>query len=143
MSQSFWESFVLFLIFLPLALIWGFALWDIFRRDDLSGGWKVLWTVIVFVLPLLGTLVYLIVRPAGATREERAGMATLTTAQAPSAYVNDDQVRQLQMLSDLHGRGTLSDEEYVAERARIVGEPAPPPAESGGPLGPVTGSPHR
>jgi hypothetical protein len=36
MSTSFWETFLLFLIFLPLALIWGFALWDIFRRDDLS-----------------------------------------------------------------------------------------------------------
>jgi hypothetical protein len=35
-AATFWETFFLFLIFLPLALIWGFALLDIFRRDDMA-----------------------------------------------------------------------------------------------------------
>ena len=34
MVNTFWENFFLLLIFLPLAMMWGFALIDIFRRDD-------------------------------------------------------------------------------------------------------------
>ena len=33
-ATTFWETFFLFLIFLPLAFIWGYALVDIFQRDD-------------------------------------------------------------------------------------------------------------
>src|SRR4026209_1501105 len=69
---DFWESFFLFLIFVPLAMIWAFALLDIFRRDDIGGGSKALWVATVIILPFVGTLIYLIVRPPGGTREERA-----------------------------------------------------------------------
>ena len=53
---------------------------DIFRSADLSGIAKAGWTLLVFVLPLVGVLVYLVVRGAGlhdrdveeAVRKERA-----------------------------------------------------------------------
>jgi hypothetical protein len=35
---------------------------DIFRSPDLSGGMKALWFVFVLLIPLIGVLVYLIVR---------------------------------------------------------------------------------
>jgi hypothetical protein len=56
---------------LPLVLISVFALVDIVRRRDLSGAWRLTWLLIVFVPPFVGTLVYLLFRPAGATRLER------------------------------------------------------------------------
>jgi hypothetical protein len=37
---------------------------DIFRRHDLSGGAKAGWVLLIFVLPLLGVLIYLIARPS-------------------------------------------------------------------------------
>jgi hypothetical protein len=43
-ATTFWETFFLLLIFLPLIMIWVFALLDVFRRDDLGGGWKALWS---------------------------------------------------------------------------------------------------
>lgn len=42
---------------------------DIFRSHDLSGGVKALWVVFLFVLPLLGCLIYLIAR--GSSMHER------------------------------------------------------------------------
>lgn len=53
---------------------------DIFRSADLSGKAKAGWTFVVFVLPLVGVLVYLVARGGGihdraveeAVRKERA-----------------------------------------------------------------------
>ena len=36
---------------------------DIFRRPDLSGAAKAAWTLLIFILPLVGILIYLVVRP--------------------------------------------------------------------------------
>jgi hypothetical protein len=127
MSNSFWETFLIVLIFLPLAMVWGFALVDIFRRVDLSGGWKALWTVVIFLLPFLGTLIYLVSRPAGATSEERAAMDQADRDFA-ARYAPDDRSSQLKVLSDLHDRGKLTDTEFAAEKARIVDQPTAPTA---------------
>jgi hypothetical protein len=118
---TFWNVFFLLLIFIPALLVWGFALVDIFRRDDISGGMKALWLAVVIFLPFLGTLVYLLVRPVGATANERAGLrppdpATVARYQPGAA----SRTEQLQVLSDLHDRGKLSDEEFATEKARIL-----------------------
>jgi hypothetical protein len=113
-ATTFWETFFLFLIFLPLLMVWTFALVDIFRRDDMRGVQKALWVAVVILLPFVGTIVYLIVRPVGATPEERQLLEA-----AGQAYA--DTATQLQALSDLHDRGKLTDDEFAAEKARLLG----------------------
>ncbi len=44
------------------AVIWAFI--DNFRRHDHSGFAKAGWAFVIIILPLLGTLIYLIARPA-------------------------------------------------------------------------------
>jgi hypothetical protein len=117
-ANTFWENFFLLLIFLPLAMMWGFALIDIFRRDDIGGFSKALWLVCVILVPFFGTLIYLIARPAGATKEERlmidqASREFVATYSTPGAS-------ELQVLADLHDRGKLTDSEFEAEKARIL-----------------------
>ena len=106
LATTFWETFFLFLIFLPLVLIWAFALGDIFRREDMSGGWKAIWVLCVFLVPFFGTLVYLVFRRPGEIKDQR--------------YI-EDPAYMLKTLSDLHDNGKLSDEEFAAEKARILG----------------------
>jgi hypothetical protein len=113
---DFWESFFLLLIFLPLALVWAFALVDIFRRDDIGGGWKAVWVACVILVPFFGTLAYLIVRPPGATKEERLMLEASDVERSSS-----DSATQLQTLADLHDRGKLTDAEFDAEKARVLG----------------------
>ncbi len=36
------------------------VLGDVFRRDDIGGGSKALWTFVIVVIPFLGVLIYLI-----------------------------------------------------------------------------------
>jgi hypothetical protein len=65
------DLLLLGLILAPLLGAWGLVLADIARRSDASRLWKVAWAATTFVLPFLGTLIYLLFRPAGLTSEER------------------------------------------------------------------------
>jgi phospholipase D-like protein len=58
-----WMMFVFFfMLSVFAAVIWAFI--DNFRRPDHSGWAKAGWALVILCLPLLGTLIYLIARPA-------------------------------------------------------------------------------
>jgi len=126
-ATTFWETFLLFLIFLPLAMMWGFALIDIFRRDDLGGFSKALWVTCVFLVPFFGTLIYLIARPAGVTREERQ-MIDEANRDFVARYTPANDVSELSALADLHDRGKITDSEFATEKARLLGSETAVPA---------------
>ncbi len=47
---------------------------DLFRSHDLSGGAKALWVLFILILPLAGTLIYLIARGSSMhERDQRTG----------------------------------------------------------------------
>jgi hypothetical protein len=123
-ATTFWETFFLFLLFLPLAMIWAFALLDIFRRDDIHGLAKALWVTCVILLPFFGTLIYLIARPSGATKEERV-MIDEANREFVAQYAPSNGASELSVLADLHDRGKLTDEEFAAEKARLLGTGTP------------------
>ena len=129
--MDFWDVFFLLLIYVPLTLIWVFAVFDIFRRDDLSGVAKALWVAVVIIVPFLGTLIYLLLRPAGATPEERQALDA-ASRDFVARYSPSSSAEQLSVLADLHDRGKLSDEEFRAEKERVL-------AHHGGPAAPATG----
>lgn len=65
------SSYPLLNVFWTILLVFLWALWfwilitvfiDIFRSRDLSGGAKALWFLFVLLIPLIGVVVYLIVR---------------------------------------------------------------------------------
>ena len=59
----FWTIAILsFWVTIVFSVIWAFV--DNFRRHDHSGWAKAGWMLVIIVLPLLGTVVYLIARPA-------------------------------------------------------------------------------
>ena len=62
-GDYFWTMFAFFFWFM---LIWMFiaVFADIIRRKDLSGGAKAGWIILIFFLPLIGILIYVIARPS-------------------------------------------------------------------------------
>jgi len=116
---DFWDVFWLLLIFIPLLLIWGFAIVDIFRRDDLNGWLKAVWVLIVFLMPFFGTLIYLLFRRPGATERERLELDR-ANRDFVAKYSPDSHAEQLRVLADLHDRGKLTDAEFAAEKARLA-----------------------
>src|ERR1700678_149925 len=80
----FWTIFEVF-----LWIVWFWILItvfvDIFRSHDLSGGAKALWFLFVLLIPLVGVVVYLIVR-GGEMHERTAQVVRSQEAAYDSSY---------------------------------------------------------
>jgi hypothetical protein len=96
---------------------------DIFRRRDVGGGAKTLWTVFVILLPFLGVFVYLISQNDGMTQramddaqKQQSQMddyvRSVATGSSPAA-----EIEKAQALLD---SGAISDSEYAALKAKAL-----------------------
>jgi len=118
----FWTILEIFLWVLWIwIVIWIFI--DIFRSHDLSGWAKALWFLFVLFIPLIGVLVYLIVR--GGKMQERAVQQAQRQDDQFRAYVQDaagpqSSADQLTKLADLRDRGVITAEEFDREKAKIL-----------------------
>jgi putative oligomerization/nucleic acid binding protein/phospholipase D-like protein len=115
--------FFLFFIWIWL-LISIFA--DIFRSDDLSGWGKALWTLCVVVLPLIGVLVYLIVR-GRKMHEHEYGIRTARQQdeefrgyERSAAGSNGSRAEEISRLADLRDRGVLSADEFEQAKSKAL-----------------------
>jgi hypothetical protein len=117
-------SYPLLEAFETILIFFGFVIWlwllftvfaDIFRRRDASGWVKVLWIVVIILLPFLGVFVYLIAEHRGMT--ERA-IKTQQQAQAQTEqYVRSvagktDPTEQIANAKRLLDSGTISQAEF-------------------------------
>lgn len=74
-------------LFFWVAVIWVFisVFGDLFRRDDLSGTVKAAWILLIVVLPFIGLLFYVIVRPAMTEQDRRLAARNLERRRRPRA----------------------------------------------------------
>ena len=61
--MEFWDFFFIFFIFIPLTIAWVYTVVDIFMRPDVGALGKFGWLLLALFLPLLGMLIYFMVRP--------------------------------------------------------------------------------
>jgi predicted PurR-regulated permease PerM len=119
----FWTIFEIFLWVIWIwILIWIFI--DIFRSHDLSGWAKALWFLFVLFIPLIGVLVYLIVR--GGSMHERAVQQAQQQDQQARQYIQEaagtqSSADQLTKLAELRDKGVISGDEFEREKAKILG----------------------
>jgi ABC-type multidrug transport system fused ATPase/permease subunit len=111
-------------IFLFVAWIWVLIslFSDLFNDPSVSGWGKAGWTFLLFLVPFLGVLIYLIARGGG--MQERA----LNRAAAAQKQF-DDYVRktaagsstsELETLANLHSKGVLSDSEFDQAKQKLL-----------------------
>jgi type VI protein secretion system component VasK len=111
-----WAMVVFFFWFM---LIWMFiaVFADIFRRNDIGGGAKAGWIILIFVIPLIGILIYMIARPK-MTEQDKEMMAQAQEAQRRAeGYSAADEVAKLAKLRD---EGKISAEEYEEMKKRAM-----------------------
>jgi hypothetical protein len=86
-----------------IVFFWTLVLWmfialfaDIFRRRDHSGWAKAFWVCVLIFLPFLGALIYIIARPADATREQ--DMEMLAQQRRAMGVSSADEIAKAQQL---------------------------------------------
>jgi Phospholipase_D-nuclease N-terminal/Short C-terminal domain len=113
----------IFIFFLWVIWIWFLIaiLSDVFRRHDISGGKKALWTVFIIFVPLVGALAYVIVNGDGMAQRN------VKESQQAQARV-DDYVRsvaggsasEIEKAKQLLDSGAITADEYASLKAKAL-----------------------
>jgi uncharacterized membrane protein YczE len=112
-----WAMVVFFFWFM---LIWIFigVFADLFRRNDLSGWAKAGWLLLIFIIPLLGILIYLIARPKMTAQDKEMMAAMQERERRVSGYSAADEVAKLGKLRD-EGKITAEEFEQMKQQAMM------------------------
>ena len=116
--EFFWYMFIFYLWFM---VIWMFIqiFADIFRRENLSGWGKAGWIFLIFVLPFVGILAYVISRPKNTEQDQRLmAEAQATQARLTGGSALDD-ITKAQALLD---KGSITQPEFDAIKAKALAQ---------------------
>ena len=95
---------------------------DLFRRHDIGGGAKVLWSIFVIVLPFLGVFIYLLTQNDGMMERRR------TEAEAAQGQFNDyvrsvagsGSAGEIEKAKQLLDSGAITQSEYEALKQKAL-----------------------
>lgn len=121
--SAFWTMLIFF-----LWIAWFFLLFkiiaDIFRDRSLSGVAKVLWLIFLLFLPFLGAFVYIIARGNSMTERDiaqaKANEAAFRDYVQSAAGGGGGSADQLEKLAALRDKGVLTEEEFAAQKAKLL-----------------------
>ena len=120
-----WAMFVFFIFVMWIWLVITIFI-DIFRNHEMNGWAKAGWSIFIIFLPLLGVLIYMIVHGGDMQRRKMAEAAEMQQAQ--NDYIRqvadsggDNTADQLEKLKSLHDQGVLTDDEFAAQKAKVLG----------------------
>lgn len=69
-STAQWILAIVFLI--PVLILWVYAIVSLVGRPDLTVGGKLVWLVGILVVPIIGSILYFMLRPAPQEQHRRA-----------------------------------------------------------------------
>jgi hypothetical protein len=118
----FWSMLI---FFLWVAWIWMLItiLSDVFRRHDISGWVKALWTIFVIVAPFLGVLIYLIVESKGMAErnmQQQQQYRAQTDDYIRTVASTGDPTEQIAKGKQLLDSGAITAEEFAALKQRAL-----------------------
>ena len=103
---------------------WFMAIWifitifaDIFRRNDIHGGAKAGWLILIFVVPFIGALIYLIARPKMTSQDVQMLAQADAANKAVAGVSTADEIAKLQQLKDA---GTITQAEFDTLKAKAL-----------------------
>src|SRR5271156_2785985 len=125
-SYPFLEVFWTLLIFFAF-VIWLWILFtvftDIFRRHDTSGFAKVLWIILIIIIPYFGVFVYLIAEHTGMTeravKQHEAAQAQVDQY-VQSVAAKTDPAEQIAKAKGLLDSGTITQSEFDSIKQKAL-----------------------
>jgi hypothetical protein len=120
--EVLWTMFVFFAwVIWFWILITVFA--DLFRRDDIGGGAKVLWSIFVILLPFLGVFIYLLTQNNGMVarrqRETQAAQGQFNDY-VRSVAASGGSAAEIEKAKQLLDSGAITQSEYEALKAKAL-----------------------
>lgn len=122
-GQVLWSMLWFFLFVMWIMLIFS-IIGDLFRDHETSGGMKVLWIILLFVVPFFGAFLYLIIRGKGMAERSMAQAKAQDAAvreYVQAAAGTSGGAAELQRLADLKASGAITDEEFAKMKAKVIG----------------------
>ncbi|WAU83392.1 PLDc N-terminal domain-containing protein [Streptomyces sp. Qhu-G9] len=128
---SVFSSMLLFFLWIMWFVLLFRVVVDLFRDDNLSGWAKAGWMLFVLFLPFLGVFVYVIARGRNMGRREVA--QARAQQEAFTKYVREaaqdggrpSSVDELARLSEIRGRGDITDEEFRRAKELVLSGSGP------------------
>ena len=114
---DFFIGMLILFFWITAFMIWFQCFFDAWRRDDLGGGMKAVWTVVLLILPWLGALIYIIARPKVTASDVQNIVRTEAAVKAASGVSTAD---ELAKLADLKEKGVINDTQYEALKAKLL-----------------------
>ncbi len=110
--------FTMLWFYIIIAWLWFLVslMTDVLRSRDLSGVVKALWMLFLLFVPFIAAVVYLIAR--GDSMNERRMQEFANQAGAAVRPSTADEISKLAALRD---SGALTDEEFAAQKSRVLG----------------------
>ena len=121
-GQVLWSMVWFFLFFIWIMILFR-VFGDIFVSKDLSGFAKVMWCLFVIFLPYLGVFVYLIARGDDMARHamQSAQVQDAAAREYIQAVASTSSADELAKLAALKADGTLTEAEFDAAKAKLLG----------------------
>lgn len=91
---------------------------DLFDREDISAPLKVVWVVILILIPYIGVFVYILGQGRNMAIRHQARMQKMYSELRE--FTGFSVADELEKLDRLKSTGALSDDEYKRVRARLV-----------------------
>ena len=105
--------------FFWMMFIWMFiaTFADIFRRNDVSGWGKAGWIILIFIVPFLGILIYVIARPKMTEQDKELMMKAQEQQRRAAGYSSADEIAKLSALKE---KGDITAEEFEAMKKQAL-----------------------
>lgn len=118
-----WTIIIVYALFVVIMMLVSIVA-DLFRDRELSGGAKALWVLLLIVFPLIGILIYLLVRHEGMA--ERAAAQQRAAKTEFDSYLKEvagsgGPAQEIAAAKSLLDAGAITQEEFAALKAKALG----------------------
>lgn len=117
----FWSTVIFFMWIAWFMLLFRVII-DVLRSKDLGGVAKAAWLLFALFLPFLGVLVYVVARGDKMAQHQQADLAAQEAALA--TYVRGvaapSAADELAKLAELKSQGVITDNEFEAQKSRLL-----------------------
>ena len=112
----FWTMMIIFFWVIAF-MIWFQCFFDAWRRTVIGGGMKAVWTIVLFIIPWVGALIYIIARP----KVTAGDVQTLVRAEAAQKAAGGvSTADELQKLAALKEAGVIDEKQYTDLKAKLL-----------------------